>query len=468
MIRPGHRHEPWNAFRDHELSDSPVYSWVQWSVTSGVPPATAVQAGTDTDGSPIFVGRATHYGTTLPAKVIPIRRVAYVSYDGIEIFKPNVEVLCGLGFTWVPSGRGHIPKGAVLCGSMASGEPIYIGRAHHDGSVTPGKIIPKHGSVYIPYGGYEHAHPEYDVLVDARKSQKQSVGGKWVSAESKGPVPIGALVAGNDSDGTQIYLGRVYRHGLVLPAKVIPRKQMCHVGDEGLEFEMTEYEALCHANVAWVPFRGVYPINAIECGLDRNGEKLYFGRGHYNGSLTPGKILECSKILKIPFNFKEIPLREFDILVDNSDPKNQCSQTLNWQPCTNKSPIAGKALLVGYDSDQSPIYLGRVKFEGNQLPAKVIPRKGLCRTGYRGKEYDMTSYEALCNARVTWVPFRGVIPSRAIVCGRTQWGETVYVGRGSYKGSLTPGRILENEKVLKIPYEWNEIAIRDAEILVEI
>lgn len=157
-------------------------------------------------------------------------------------------------------------------------------------------------------------------------AQKQSVGGHWVSAQSNGRVPPGALLAGKDSDGAAIYLGRVYRFGLHLPAKVIPSKRMCHTGDEGLEFEMTEYEALCNANVSWVPFRGVYPLNAIECGRDRYGEKLYFGRGRYEGSLTPGKILECSKILKIPYGFKEIVLHEFDILVDNSLPTTKCSQ----------------------------------------------------------------------------------------------------------------------------------------------
>lgn len=143
---------------------------------------------------------------------------------------------------------------------------------------------------------------------------------------SNGRVPPGALLAGNDTDGAAIYLGRIYRHGLTLPAKVMPSKRMCHSGDKGLEFEMTEYEALCYANVSWVPFHGVFPLNAIECGRDRFGEKMYFGRGRYNGSLTPGKILECSKVLKIPYDFKEITLREFDILVDNSLPTSKCSQ----------------------------------------------------------------------------------------------------------------------------------------------
>ncbi|XP_055537453.1 uncharacterized protein LOC129725522 [Wyeomyia smithii] len=469
--RPGWGHrDPYGlspkASFDEEPLNTPVYNWVHCPISQGAIPLNAVRAGKDSDGSAIYVGRFNHDGNMLPAKVIPIRRVAYISYNGVEIFCPNVEVLCGLGFTWVPSQKGDLPKGAVCSGYTSTGEPIYIGRAHHDGSLTPGKINPKHGCLYIPFGGHEHAHPNYEVLVDTKKSGQQSVGSKWVPAKSNGPVPPGALLAGNDSDGTPIYLGRVYRHGQTLPAKVIPRKRMCHTGDEGLEFEMADYEVLCCANVAWMPFHGVFPINAIECGRDRMGEKLYFGRGRYNGSLTPGKVLECSKLLKIPFDWKEIPLREFDVLVDNSH-SNTPTQSLNWCPSTNKLPVPKGALLAGYDSDESSIYLGRVTFEGNQLPAKVIPRKGLCHTCHQGKELEMISYEALCNARVTWIPFNGVIPPKAVLCGRTRWGEAVYIGRGPYKGSITPGKILENEKMLKIPFEWSEHSIRGGEILVE-
>ncbi|XP_053686612.1 uncharacterized protein LOC128736158 [Sabethes cyaneus] len=453
-------------FFDLEPQYSTGYNWVHCAINEGILPLNAVLAGTDSDGSPIYVGRVNHDGNVLPAKVIPIRRVAYFSYNGIEISDPNIEVLCGLNFTWIPSEKGLLPKGAVLSGYSSTGEPIYIGRAHHDGSLTPGKINPKHGCLYIAYGGREHARPNYEVLVDAKKLGEPSVGGKWIPAKSNGPVPPGALVAGNDSDGATIYLGRVFRHGMTLPAKVSPCKRMCHTGDEGLEFEMAEYEALCCSTASWIPFHGVFPINAVECGRDRTGEKLYFGRGRYNGSLTPGKILEWSKVLKIPFGWKEIPLREFDILVDNSNSSSCTVQLLDWTPGTNDSAAPKGALLAGHDSDGAPIYLGRVMFEGNQLPAKVIPRKKLCHTCHQGKELMMISYEALCNARVSWIPFHGIIPPKAVLCGHTRWGEAVYIGRGPHKGSITPGKILENEKVLKIPFEWNELSIRGGEILV--
>lgn len=140
---------------------------------------------------------------------------------------------------------------------------------------------------------------------------------------------------------------------------------------------------------------------------------------------------------------------------------------MDWIPGTNDAPAPKAALLAGHDSDGSPIYLGRVMYEGNQLPAKVIPRKKICHTSHQGKELALSSYEALCNAKVSWAPFVGIIPPNAVLCGRTRWGEGVYIGRGYHKGSMTPGKILENEKVLKIPFGWNELSITGGEILVQ-
>lgn len=58
---------------------------------SGVPP-NAVLAGNDVDGAPIYVGRCSHEGDLLPAKVLPTKNVAYVSHGGNEIRKQEFEV----------------------------------------------------------------------------------------------------------------------------------------------------------------------------------------------------------------------------------------------------------------------------------------------------------------------------------------------------------------------------------------
>lgn len=128
--------------------------------------STAILAGNDVDGSPIYVGKAYHEGDLIPAKVIPSKNVAYVSHNGAEHPKQQYEVLCNGNVSWVPSGHGQYLHNAVVGGNTASGEPLYIGRVHHMGSLTPGKIHPSHQSLYIPFNGGEVPFKNYEILTE--------------------------------------------------------------------------------------------------------------------------------------------------------------------------------------------------------------------------------------------------------------------------------------------------------------
>jgi Protein of unknown function (DUF3421) len=83
---------------------------------------------------------AFHDGDQLPAKVIPSKQACYVSHNGLEVFKSHFEYLSGTGFSWIASSNGHTPDGAVIAVNTVGGEPLAIGRAHHEGSLTPGKV----------------------------------------------------------------------------------------------------------------------------------------------------------------------------------------------------------------------------------------------------------------------------------------------------------------------------------------
>lgn len=60
----------------------------------------AIRAGRDADGSNIFVGRAFHEQDLLPAKVIPDKHLAFVSFNGEEFEKNEYEVLRSGDFVW--------------------------------------------------------------------------------------------------------------------------------------------------------------------------------------------------------------------------------------------------------------------------------------------------------------------------------------------------------------------------------
>ncbi|XP_024943927.1 uncharacterized protein LOC107270855 [Cephus cinctus] len=128
-------------------------------------PDGAVRGGTDIDGTEIFVGRANHEGEMIPAKVIPSKDVAYVCWGGDEHAKRDYEILCQKVFRWIPSNDGHIPENAVSTGYTPDGEPLYVGRTFHEGSLTVGKVQSSHSCLYIPFDGKEVSYNEYEVLI---------------------------------------------------------------------------------------------------------------------------------------------------------------------------------------------------------------------------------------------------------------------------------------------------------------
>jgi len=141
----------------------------QWTRAGGgwVPPNEAVEGGYDVGGERIYVGRALQDGDCIPGKVVPSHGCCYVAYGGREHSHSDYQVLTsnsGHELAWINASGSDIPTGAVQGGVTADGEPLFIGRHEHEGSWVIGKVHPSHGSLYIPFGGEEHAYSEYEIL----------------------------------------------------------------------------------------------------------------------------------------------------------------------------------------------------------------------------------------------------------------------------------------------------------------
>ncbi|CAK1579469.1 unnamed protein product [Parnassius mnemosyne] len=127
----------------------------------------AVIAGYEAyDGSPLWVIRARYEGDLIPGKLAIKHHAAYVPWGGNENAVQNIEVCCARPerIRWVETRDGSIPPNAIVGGSTSSGEPLYIGRAKEQGSLTPGKVHPSHKSMYISFAGKEVAHKVYEIL----------------------------------------------------------------------------------------------------------------------------------------------------------------------------------------------------------------------------------------------------------------------------------------------------------------
>lgn len=219
-------------------------------------------------------------------------------------------MLTGGGFTWVASGNGHVPPSAVRAGNTSQGQPLFVGRTHHEGSLTPGKIHTAHGCLYFPFGGAEQSSLQYEVLI----SQPTS---RWENCSSHSGVPADAVIGGHDTDGSQIYVGRAFHEGDQIPAKIIPSKHAAYISFNGQEILKHHFEVFCLSSPNWVPSsHGAIPPGAVIGGRTAAGETLYVGRTFYQGSLTPGKIQPSHGSLYIPYSGAEIPFKNYDVLVE--------------------------------------------------------------------------------------------------------------------------------------------------------
>jgi len=140
----------------------------EWhSSAGGYVPPNAVEGGSDVNGEPIYVGRANDSGDLIPGKIVPSHGVCYIAYGGEERPHRTYEYLVQPHYgalRWVTAHNGAIPSGAVHGGRTSSGEPLFIGRAFHEGSWVIGKIQMSHNVLYVPFAGNEVAISDYEVL----------------------------------------------------------------------------------------------------------------------------------------------------------------------------------------------------------------------------------------------------------------------------------------------------------------
>lgn len=74
--------------------------------------------------------------------------------------QPTIKPVSGGKPTWVQADN-QLPPGAMIGGS--ENETLYIIRANHRGSLTPGKFVPSEGLGYISWGGDAHDKSEFEV-----------------------------------------------------------------------------------------------------------------------------------------------------------------------------------------------------------------------------------------------------------------------------------------------------------------
>lgn len=100
-------------------------------------------------------------------------------------------------------------------------------------------MVPSHGVCYVPWGGRENSHPDYQALVVSAGCELV-----WINT-SGDQIPTGAVQGGVTLDGEPLYIGRHEHQGSWVVGKVQPSHGVLYVPFGGEEVPFASYEILC-------------------------------------------------------------------------------------------------------------------------------------------------------------------------------------------------------------------------------
>jgi len=135
-------------------------------------------------------------------------------------------------------------------------------------------------------------------------------------------IPKGALVGGQESDGTPLYIARTFFEGGIHPGKVGPNfKKGAIIGYDGEEIELENYEVLLGdaQTIRWedtsrfsVQSLGGRPV---EGGREADGTPLFIVQAPYKDGVHPGKTSEKLGNADITYGGHEKRIDRFRVLL---------------------------------------------------------------------------------------------------------------------------------------------------------
>ncbi|MDP1603603.1 MAG: DUF3421 domain-containing protein [Legionella sp.] len=123
--------------------------------------------------------------------------------------------------------------------------------------------------------------------------------------------------------------------------------------------------------------------NALQIGNESNGKPLYLCIAKLFNSAQPGKTWEGYGQCNVPYGGKEYVLSDFRV------PARQFFNKVSWQ----NNP--GSPIVIGRDSNGSPLFLCQSFFQGSNQPGKTWPGYNHCNISFGGREIILNNYRIL-------------------------------------------------------------------------
>ncbi len=284
----------------------------------------------------------------------------------------------------------------------------------------------------------------------------------WV-AQSGGAVPMDAVVAGRDDDGSALYACRASWGGGLHLGKMRAGWPGCDIPYGGHEVSVPSYQVLAPHWIA--ASNGAIPEGAVAGGVDTNGATLYICRDHFNpNDLHPGKIRAGFPGCKIGYGGVEYDRPNYEVLVSR--------WAANWQNMTGQQlPQANPETLIGgYETTGAPLYLCRAHYQGIH-PGKFRSGFQSCKFTYSGGEIDQSNFLGTLqwdSLSALWLPAtNGQVPAGAVAQGNDNDGTPFFACRAFVGNGLHPGKIRTNWRGCDVPYGNSEVTASSYFVLVD-
>ncbi|KAL7279798.1 hypothetical protein ACG7TL_006205 [Trametes sanguinea] len=147
--------------------------------------------------------------------------------------------------TWILVEGKNIPTNIAIVGGEEHGQPHYICRGFHEGSLQIGKASPifQKGGV-IGYAHDEIHLPKYEVLVGDMRALRWVDWHGHVDLNRLGATPV---EGGREADGTPLYIAQAHHHDAIVPGKCSAKLGGAFIPYGNTEKEKKDYRILCYA-----------------------------------------------------------------------------------------------------------------------------------------------------------------------------------------------------------------------------
>lgn len=292
----------------------------------------------------------------------------------------------------------------------------------------------------------------------------------WVGANTKSAAG-GALQAGNEADGSPVYIIRAPFEGGLTPGKFIPKSKGAYVPWGGVENPVVNFE-LYVGKGRWVALSAGQraPDNAVVGGQEADGTPLLLIRAPQGKALVPGKYNSATGQAYIPWGGNELEVKKYEILVVDRTPPAPAPAPAptspEWVP-VDTSNNAAAAVAAGTSPDGTPSFLIRALFQGDIIPGKFNPKAKSAYVPWGGKENPVKSFE-LYVGRGVWLPYdaRQPIPPNAVPAGQQSDGTTLFAIRSKVDKALVPGKLHGGTHDAFVSIGGKEVKVTSLEILV--